>query len=694
MHSSEQKEQQKRTIQLVASGALALITLWLYWPVAHFDFLNFDDPLYVSKNAHVKDGLTWEGIKWAFSTFHSSNWHPLTWLSHMLDAQLSNNPGLPHVTNVFLHIANTLLLLSLLKRITGAFWKSAAVAALFAWHPLHVESVAWISERKDVLSTCFGFLSIHAYVEYAARHSRDDVRGKKFYHLSLLAFICSLLSKPMLVTMPFLLLLIDLWPLQRLTMGMEKMNLRCLLWEKIPYVLLSLGSSTVTFLAQHRGGSVANLNTISLLSRLQNSSVSYANYLGKTFCPVDLIAFYPFRASIPIWQVALSISLLSLITFWAIRWFRRGPFFLFGWLWYLVSLVPVIGLVQVGNQAMADRYSYVPLIGIFVVVVWTISEISTGRKSSLWPTGILAFVTLGCCLALSSVQIRYWQNSVTLFQHALDVNEANPLAHHNLAEELSQQDNLPLAVTHYKRALTLQPIYPSAYLNLGNILNMQGDPQGALVHYRKAVEQQADYPKAHFLLGTTLEMQGQMTEAEAAYRQALHYAPEYADAHASLGKLLTAQNKLDEAMRHLSKAVQLGPKNADLEYALAHALALQNDFVAAQIHYRQALTLNPSHVESLNDLAWILSTHSALLPGHKEEAIQFARRACELTGYKNVRYANTFATALATNEQWGEAIQQAQAAEELSLKSHDEKTAGFLREQIKRWQLLQKSADK
>ena len=530
---------------------LALTTLAVYWPVGGFDFVNFDDPAYVSKNQHVLSGLTASNIKWAFTEFTSSNWHPMTWLSHMVDCEISQRPGIHHLINVLFHISNTLLLCALLLSLTGFPWRTAIVAALFAWHPLHVESVAWIAERKDLLSTFFGLLALLVYVNYV--RSGKNIK----YALTFLMYVLALMSKPMLVTLPLLMLLLDIWPLARISKEDNwKFQTKRLVIEKIPFFFLAIVSCAVTLAAQKIGGSVGTVQSFPIHLRAANAIVSYGAYLLKMIWPFGLSVFYPYRSEISPILLLSSLVLLSVITIWTLKVLRSKPYALVGWLWYLITLLPVIGLVQVGGQAMADRYSYIPSIGIFILLVWAIAEMMNRNFYRLilgtGTTAILIFF-----LAITSIQVQYWQNSQTLFQHAIDVCEANPLAHHNLAFDLSEREHYPQAIVHYERAIALQTNYPLAHLNLANALNFSGKMDEAMVHYRTAIEQQPDYPKAHYALAVTLQIQGKMPEAESEFREAIKFHPPYLEAHMALANLLLEQKRTTEALVSLMHAAQL-----------------------------------------------------------------------------------------------------------------------------------------
>nr|MBC8360831.1 tetratricopeptide repeat protein [Candidatus Desulfatibia profunda] len=462
---------------------LVIAILAVYWQVRNYSFVNYDDSQYVTQNHNVQAGLTLESITWSFTAVQASNWHPLTWISHMLDCQLYGmNPGRHHLTNVLLHILNSLLLFLVFMRMTGKLWQSGFVAALFALHPLHVESVAWISERKDVLSTFFWMLSLWGYLRYVERP------GVCRYLLLLFLFILGLMTKPMLVTLPFVLLLLDYWPLNRFQSGSSGDGNHSiqrpfdfgLVWEKIPLFLLSAVSSVTTYIVQKSGGAVNSLAAIPFHDRIANAIVSYVSYIGKMIWPNNLAVFYPYQKSILLWKVAGAGLLLVVVPVVIFRMVRTKPYFAVGWLWYIGTLVPVIGLVQVGAQGMADRYTYVPLIGIFVIIAWGVPDFMPK-----WRYRRIGFtVTIAAILAIMMIttrlQIRYWSNSVTLFEHALEVTVDNCIVHAKLGEALAGQGKIDAAVRHYHEALRIKPDFVAALLNLGVALKEKGELNEAI----------------------------------------------------------------------------------------------------------------------------------------------------------------------------------------------------------------------
>ncbi len=599
---------------------LALATIALYWPVAHFDFINFDDPLYVTDNNHVTQGLTWAGLRWAFTTFDASNWHPLTWLSHMADRQFFGpQPGAQHLVNVWFHAANTVLLFFLLRNLTGALWRSALVAGLFALHPLHVESVAWISERKDVLSTFFGFLSLLCYAQYAGKSkvhppspnsgATGSPNSKEYYLLTLLFFACGLMSKPMLVTWPFVMLLLDWWPLNRMRSAeCGVRNFTKLVVEKIPFFALAAASSVVTFFAQRHGSSVVPLEALPPGARLANAVVAPVRYLLKAIWPENLIVFYPYRG----WDwmaIAGAAFVLISISIWAVRRAKSAPHLLTGWLWYLGMLVPVAGLVQVGGQSMADRYTYVPLTGVFIAMVWSI-RFASGKSRTL--ATILAVAALAICGALSSAQIRYWRNSETLYGHALKVMPNNLVAHNNLGLAFTKEGRAAEAIGEYLAVLKVRPDYAEVRFNLAVAQTEQGQAADAITNFDAGLAIDPDNAEAHDSLGRALESLGRTNEAAGEYRAALKLKPDYAGAHNSLAGVLISEGQNDEAMKELKTALRLKPDYAEAHSNLAELLARQGKSNEAQAEREIAARLQPNRAETRFNLAVTLAIQGRL----------------------------------------------------------------------------------
>ncbi len=533
-------------------AALALMVLVVFGRTIGHEFVNYDDDQYFYANPHVQAGLTWRGAVWAFQTGYAGNWFPLTWLSIMLDVTLFGaGPKGPHLTNVILHAANTVLLFLLLWRLTGARWRSAFVAGLFALHPLHVESVAWATERKDVLSACFGFLALLTYARYAQEADRSFF--SRNYWLTFVFLALGLMSKPMLVTLPFVMLLLDWWPLGRLKPGAIGRRL----WEKMPFLMLSIASSVITLAVQRQA--IQPLGRLSFGIRLVNAVVVTMRYLWKTLWPVNLAIPYPHPGYWPFWLFCLCGVALVAISFAAVRLRRQFPFLITGWLWYLGMLVPVIGLIQVGMQSMADRYTYLPLVGVFIMLAWGAEVALVHWQMPATGIWVVASLVLGACAGRAIDQVRTWQNSETLFRHALRVTQGNDIAHYNLAEHYLATRRLDEAIEHFRRALQIRPRYDDALNNLGVALAMKGELPEAADRIREAIRCRPDKADAHYNLGNVLVMQHQWDEAAAAYADALRLKPDYAEAHNNLANILAAQGRRADAIRHYREAVRLNP---------------------------------------------------------------------------------------------------------------------------------------
>ncbi len=590
---------------VLSCACLFVLTVILYWPVHDFEFVNYDDPVYVTDNPHVQGGLNPSSIRWAFTSIHASNWHPLTWLSHMLDANLfKSNSGGPHLTNAVIHAVNAVLLCLVLQRMTGRRWMSLFVASLFAFHPLHVESVAWVSERKDVISTFFGFFTLWFYLGHVMTPARK-APGKSYggYVLALICMTAGLLAKPMLVTLPFVLLLLDYWPLQRFDpRSSHHRPFAKLLLEKTPFLILSLASSAITFFAQAKSGAVASLTFVSWSARLCNAVVSYAVYLGKAVWPVNLAVFYPHPDKYPAMVVLLCVVVLVMITALAIWQRNRRPYLLMGWLWYVGMLVPVIGLVQVGEQAYADRYTYVPLTGFFIAIAWWVGE----RLQDL-PHGRILAVTLFIlcpvsCLLATSRQLQYWRNSEILFRRALAVTARNYAAHNNLGISLFKAGKLKEARAHFEASLDILPDYELARLNLGRVLFEQGDPEGAAKQYLAILNFKPDSVESLYNLGTPLSSMGRYDEAIATYKKAIAINPGHTNAHYNLAIILMKVGRIDEAALHNREVLRLDPNSAFANYNLGLNLKSLGRLDEARVHFVESVRLKPDYLPAKTQL--------------------------------------------------------------------------------------------
>ncbi len=579
-----------KTQRLVGIYAvLAIVTLVVYAPVVHHQFVNYDDPEYITENVQVGAGITWPGIVWAFENKHAGNWHPLTWISHMVDCQLFGlDPAGHHAMNVLFHVGNTLLLFLLLNQITGAMWRSALVAALFAWHPLHVESVAWAAERKDVLSTLFWLLTLMAYARFVKKP------GIAFYLLALFGFACGLMSKPMVVTLPFVLLLLDYWPFNRLT----RTSAVKLCVEKIPFFALSIAGSVITFVVQKTSGAFWSAENLPPLDRVTNALVAYLRYISKTLCPTNLAIIYPHPHH---WPVLLVAGAALMLLVWSALFLWRAkpqPYLIVGWFWFLGTLVPTIGLVQVGVQSIADRYMYIPSIGLFICLVWGINDLLSLQRQKEMLAALMGAAALAACIVVTSLQLKYWQTSRALFTHAVEATADNYAAEVCLGEVLEQAGLNPTALALYSDAVKIEP----------------------------------DYPLGQF----------------------------------KLGMILLAYGKPDDAFIHLSAAAQLMPHNPDLQYDLGVFLRQHGKPQDAVSHFKSALKDKPDFPEALNELAWLFSTSPDPKLRSGPEAVQLARRACELTQYRQAVFLTTLSAACAEAGQFPDAIAAAQKARDLA----------------------------
>jgi tetratricopeptide (TPR) repeat protein len=735
---------------------LAAIVWAVFGQTLGHEFVRYDDELYVYENRIVQKGLTWEGFRWAFTHIVVSNWHPLTMMSHMLDCQLYGlNPGGHHLTNVLLHTASAILLFLVLRRMlglrpekgigaatppTGVLWRSAFVAAVFAIHPLRVESVAWVAERKDVLSGLFFMLTLWAYARHAQCvtgpeiairapvMSRFTFHVSRFYWLVLLFFALGLMCKPMLVTLPLVLLLLDYWPLGRVSrlhsvparqavgecqvsgpdspvtphvsrfmfhVSRLAPQIGPLLLEKLPMFGLALASCVVTIFAQNEA--IQSFEKLSLPSRVGNALISYVAYLGQMFWPTGLAVLYPFKTGgVEVSKVVLSLVLLAGITAGVFVLRRRCPFFLTGWLWYLIMLAPVIGIVQVGSQARADRYTYLPQIGLYVLLTWAAAELCAGWRHRCAVLGGGATVVLAALIFCARTQTAYWRDSETLWTHTLACTSDNLIAHNNLGDDLLQKGDVDGAMVHFQTALQINPDYADAHYNfgialikksnvdeamvhfqialqikpdfadahdnLGNALLQKGNVDEAIVHYQTALQIKPDYADAHNNLGNALLQKGNVDEAIVQYQTALQIKPASAEACYNLGNALLQKGNVDEAIVHFQKALQINPDDSDACYHLGNALLQKGNVAEAITRYQKTLQIKPDSVDVLNNLAWLLATSPDARIRDGVQAVQYAGRACELTHYGVTILVGTLSAAYAEAGRFDDAMAAAEKA--------------------------------
>lgn len=537
--------------------ALVLLTFAVYCQVTGFSFVALDDPQYVSKNPIISEGLTAESIAWSFTpTYVVAAWQPAVWISYLIDYEMSDlDPGAFHLTNLILHAAAAALLFLVLNRMLGSIWRSAFVAAVFAIHPLHIESVAWVTERKDVLSGLFWILAMLAYAAYAAKP------GWWRYVLVVLCFVLGLMSKPMVITLPFVLLLLDYWPLGRF----ESTGMRRLLIEKIPLFGLAAASSVMTYIVQSAGGAVNSSENLGYSVRLANAAFSTINYIWKAIWPTRLSVIYPHPGnSLPTWQVVASIIAIVALTAAAYATRKRRPYLLVGWLWYLITLAPVVGIVQFGVHGMADRFTYIPLIGISLMVAYGLPEvISESRRRGAYTTAVsvLAMLSVGAMAVSSHAQLGYWRNSVSLFGRAVEITSRNYVAEDCLANALDEVGESDQAAVHYRMALKMNPTYVNAHYNLGNLLLRQRRVDEAIHHYLAAIHYDPLHPFAYTNLGAICAERGKLGLAEKYLRQALKISPENDVAHDYLGVILARTGRVEESIKHFSEAVRIQPDN-------------------------------------------------------------------------------------------------------------------------------------
>jgi hypothetical protein len=522
---------------------LTATTAASYGPLRHAAFINFDDQEYVYENAHVVSGLSWENVAWAFTTAKMGNWNPLTWLSHMLDCEFFGLDARGHhFTNLLLHIASTVLLFLILLQATRSRWRSGFVAALFALHPLHVESVAWVSERKDVLSTFFWMLAVGSYFRFARTPSI------RTYLPVCLFFALGLMTKPMLVTLPFVLLLLDFWPLRRIEFGKKlatasaaRQRLVALVWEKAPLLALSGLASVIAFWAQKSSGAVRSLEAWPLDIRIANAAVVYVQYIAKMFWPADLAIYYPHPGFPSVAQLAVSTALLIAVSLFVLRVAGRRPAVAVGWLWYLGTLLPVIGLVQIGSQAMADRYTYVPLIGLFIMLAWAIPAAAARRHHLGIAAGVCAMGALAVFSQLTWKQVEYWRGSIPLFEHALDVTQNNSVAHFNLGLALGHEERIAEAMAHHEEVLRINPNHEDALYEIGILLERSGKADAAILAYAEAVQMHPDHVRAHNNLAALYSRAGRLEDAAFHLREALRVDPDDPRVRNNLKKIMAFQ---------------------------------------------------------------------------------------------------------------------------------------------------------
>ena len=715
------KGRRPRFLMLYLSIGLVVLTSVSFFPALQNRFVNLDDNIYVYENSKVVTGLTRGGIIWAFTHFHSNNWHPLTWLSHMLDCQLYQlNAGGHHFTSVLLHAVVAILLFIVLQEMTGAVWRAAFVAALFAIHPLRVESVAWISERKDILSGLFFMLTLATYVRYA----RAPSLGR--HVVVVLLYALGLMCKPMLVSLPVVLLLIDFWPLRRFT---DTSSARRLFLEKLPLIGLAAVSCLVTMFAQR--STAVSIDHIPLLSRVGNAAVACMIYIGQMVWPLHLAPFYPHPADqqlapgvvhqLPAWQILFATIGSIGISIAAVLWRRAWPYLFTGWFWNLVMLGPVIGIVQVGLQGHADRYTYLPQIGLYLLLSWSVADLTEWRRSGRLILTAGAAILVTSLTWISRNQVRYWHDSEALWKHslavtgdndlphlglgdvyfaqgkldkalaefrlALDFRPNSPYAHNDIGFVLTKMGRLDEAVDHFNAAIQILPILPTAHYNLGNALMKKGQTSDATREFERELALQPDYAPARCDLGTALLTQGQLNQAIAQYQKAIELRPDYAEAYYNLGNCYLQQGNPEGAIKQYEQALQLSPRLVQARNNLATILSQKGDIDRAISELEEAVRLQPDNIDALNNLTWILAMPTPTGSENRAKALPLAQRLQELAGDNNPKVLRTIAAAYAANGKLTEALNAAERGATLARKQADTALAQALESDVSNYRI-------
>ncbi|MBI5802143.1 MAG: tetratricopeptide repeat protein [Verrucomicrobia bacterium] len=675
--------------------ALALVTLALFAPVRNFEFVNFDDNVFVFTNDFVKQGFTWGGIRWAFLSADIDYWRPLSWLSHMMDVELFGlRAGGHHMTSVVIHAVNAVMLLFALDRLTRRFMPSLLVAALFAWHPLHVESVAWIAERKDVLCAFFWFLGLWCYAGHA------ESPGRKRFAAVAACLALGLMSKPMILTFPFLLLLLDVWPLRRAEFTGDwrefARRFRPLVLEKLPLFAMIVAAAAATFIAQRNVGAMMPDSVHPLSARLMNAPVSYARYLGLTFWPTDLAIMYPMPQDWPAWQLGGALTLLGVVTWFCVRRLAGEPWLAVGWFWFLGTLVPVLGLIQVGDQSIANRYTYVPLVGFFIAVAWSLDSLRTRHPAaSSWLVGATVMV-LALCAADTRAQLWHWRNGITIFERALQATENNFVAMTNLGNNLARRGQQQRAMDLYQQALRVRPDSSDTHYNLATSLAETGQPQAAERHYREALRWQPGHSKSHnnlanlladtgrvpeaiqhyeeclrlkpgntearFNYGITLADMGRPADAIAQFEAAVKREPAFTRARLQLVSLLAALGKSSEAMAHNTELLRHEAASPEGHFNAGSFASAHGDWGTAVQHWQEAVRLRPEFTAAVHRLAWTLATHPSAAVRNPKSALDLAAHFARLDGAQKFEALDLLAVAHAANSAFEPAVRHAQQA--------------------------------
>lgn len=681
---------QKRWFKYLICGLLVVITGAAFAPVAHHLFIALDDRAYVVGNGHIQNGFTPASLKWAFTSYYQSNWHPLTWLSHMLDCRLfALDPAGPHLVNLAFHVANTVLLFLLLQQLTAKQWPAAFVALLFGIHPMHVESVVWVAERKDLLSGFFFLLTLLAYARYVELAAAKRPTQWLVYLLALLLFALGLMAKPMLVTLPGILCLLDCWPLRRFQLpfsGQSKSLLLRPVTEKIPFVILAVLSCCVTFYVQNRTGAVKIQALLPVAQRFMHVPAAYGWYVLKLFWPANLSVYYL------VWSddfdtVVLGILLLLGVTALALWWVRKRPWFLVGWLWFVGMLVPVIGIVQVGNQAYADRYTYLPYIGLFIILAWGIPELL-----AKWPLPTRKLILSGgaaviaaACFWRTEIEVHYWKDGLNLFNRAIAVDPKDEFLWMMLGLEYEDRGNYDKDIECLTQATVLNDNFYLAWQNLGRMRELKSDDAGSIDAYQKAAQRtyfKGDKIKIYNSLGDVLAKTGQYDQAIVSYQNSLELSSSQADVQYKLAQCFTYNGQPDSAIDVYENLLRSHPDNRETQLNLAMLLGSSGRDAEAIPHYQKVIELDTNVVIALNNLAWMLATDSDPHLRNGKEAVALAEHACERTHYQEAFLIGTLAAAYAEAGRYDDAVAAAQKAHDVALahgqKGIADKNAGLL----------------
>ncbi|HEY1174280.1 MAG TPA: tetratricopeptide repeat protein [Verrucomicrobiae bacterium] len=661
---------------------LGLITLLLFLPLGKFDFVNYDDDLHVTQNEIVKEGLTVKGLVWAFTGSSDIFWHPITWMSHMLDVSLFGlNPSGHHIMSLLIHLAAAMILFYALLEMTDRPWPSGIVAAWFAWHPLHVESVAWIAERKDVLSGFFFALILLAYAHYVK--SKD----RRWYWLTFAALVLGLMSKTMLVTVPLVLLLLDIWPLKRVSIGgkLDLVEWRKLFWEKWPFYAIMIIAVLLTLVPAILGSAVRSEEQWGFDFRAKNAMVSILRYLELTFYPRGLAVYYP-PADIPAAQAMMAAILVTGLGAWCFVQRKQSPFWLIGFAWFIIMLLPVLGLVKVGTHAFADRYTYLPLIGIFTAIAFGADGWVRANVGHRKIVAGIAGVSLVACIVLTKQQLMVWQNSITLFQHALKVTRDNPIAHYNLAAELMQQDRPTEALPHYEAVLKLRPNREDVHLNYGLALLKTKKIVEAREHFITAIELNPANVEARMNLGNIFYLEEKRNESLEQFRQVLRLRPDHSGARNNLGLILLDQGRLNEAEANFREAIQRQPENSEAHFNLGRALVRLGRVEEGTVEWMKAAQLSPDASDALIHLTWLLATHPEARYRKGPEAVKLGARVLQITGPNDLVALDALAAAHAECGQFAEAINIIKRALEISRAAGDTLLLETMEKHLKSYQ--------